>query len=153
MLVPSMGSTLDRNHDRILSWLLWGVDTPTGNLASQSRDSILTLRRVERQHHLIERLHSCRDRLTFGQLAAETGVAERTIARDIERLRNSGVPISVIPGRRGGAYLDHSVQIEPVELDLPEIAALMARLAAVGPTVNASATSAMHKLAAALCAG
>jgi predicted DNA-binding transcriptional regulator YafY len=120
------------------------------DLSSYSRDSLLTLRRVERQQHLIERLHASGDRVTFAQLAAALGVTERTIARDIERLRLSGVPVSVTAGRGGGAFIDHIAHVEPVKLDVPEIAALMASLAAVGPTVSESAASAMHKLAEAL---
>ena len=88
--------------------------------------------------------------MSFRRLADELGVTERTIARDIERLRHSGVPINVTAGRGGGVCINHVVQVEPVKLDMPEIAALMVSLAAVGPTVSASAASAMHKLATAL---
>lgn len=124
--------------------------TPSSELPALSRDSVLTLRRVERQQHLIESLCASNDRLTFRQLADRLGVAERTIARDIERLRESGVPISVATGRGGGALIDRAEPVDPVRLDLPEVAALMASLAALGPTVSDSATSAMSKLAAAL---
>ncbi|GAB3305463.1 HTH domain-containing protein [Epidermidibacterium keratini] len=126
------------------------MDAPTGSASAASRDSPLTLRRVERQQLLIERLHAGRGRVTFGQLADELGVAERTIARDIDRLRHSGVPIIVTPGRHGGAAIEHTGAISPVALDAPEIAALLASLSALGPSVSASAASAMHKLTAAL---
>lgn len=88
--------------------------------------------------------------MSFGRLADELGVTERTIARDIERLRHSGVPITVTAGRGGGASINNIARVGPVELDVPEIAALMASLAALGPTVSASAASAMDKLATAL---
>jgi predicted DNA-binding transcriptional regulator YafY len=126
------------------------VSTSAGNLSSQSRDSSLTLRRVERQQHLIERLHGNVGRVSLGRLAYELGVTERTIARDIERLRLSGVPITATAGRGGGVSINRIAYIEPLKLDMPEIAALMASLAAVGPTVSASAASAMYKLATAL---
>lgn len=118
--------------------------------AAASRDPHLTLRRVERQQHLIERLHAARSRLTLRRLADELRVAERTVARDLERLRHSGVPVTVTPGRGGGAIIDHASPPTPVDLDLPEIAALMASLTALGPTSSDSAASAMRKLVAAL---
>src|SRR5699024_1894748 len=120
--------------------------------AAASRDSHLTLRRVERQQYLIERLHASRNRLTHQRLADELGVTERTIARDIERLTQSGVPISVQPGRGGGAVIENVAPASPIDFDLPEITVLMASLAAVGPTVSESATSAMKKRATALSA-
>lgn len=115
-----------------------------------SRDNHLTLRRVERQQHLIERLHASPHRLTLRQLSDELGVAERTIARDIERLRHSGVPIRITQGRGGGAIIDRTSSARQIDLDLPEIAALVASLAALGPTASDSATSAMRKLVTAL---
>ena len=119
-------------------------------MAAASRDSHLTLRRVERQQYLIERLRASRTRLTHGRLADELGVTARTIARDIERLIHSGVPITAVPGRGGGIAIENGAPVGPIDLDLPEIAALMASLAAVGPTVSDSAASAMNKLAIAL---
>lgn len=129
------------------------MSPPTGQASAASRDAHLTLRRVDRQQHLIERLHTSPYRLTLGRLADDLGVTERTIARDLERLRHSGVPITVTPGRGGGATIAHITPPGPVELDLPEIAALMASLAALGPTASDSAASAMHKLTAALHPG
>ena len=105
---------------------------------------------MERQQHLVERLHATRVRLTHQQLADELGVTGRTIARDLERLSYSGVPISVVPGRGGGAIIEPLAPPGPIQLDLPEIAALIASLAALGPTATASSASAMHKLTTAL---
>lgn len=129
---------------------MMSVKRSRGQVAAASRDAHLTLRRVERQQHIIERLHASQTRLTHKRLADELGVTERTIARDIERLTHSGVPITVVPGRRGGVAIKNVAPTGPIELDLPEIAALMASLAAVGPTVSDSAASAMNKLATAL---
>lgn len=53
-------------------------------------------------------------------------------------------------GDRLRVAIENVAPVGPIDLDLPEIAALMAGLAAVGPTVSDSAASAMHKLAAAL---
>ena len=126
------------------------MNPPRGQASAASRDAHLTLRRVERQQHLIERLHTSSNRLTLGHLANELGVTERTVARDVERLRHSGVPITVTPGRGGGATIEHAGPPGPVELDLPEIAALVASLTALGPTASDSASSVMRKLTAAL---
>lgn len=126
------------------------VDQSRGQTAAASRDAHLTLRRVERQQYLIERLYASQSRLTHRRLADELGVTERTVARDIERLTHSGVPITVVPGRGGGATIEDIAPTGLIELNMPEIAVLMASLAAVGPTVSESATSAMHKLATAL---
>ena len=101
---------------------------------------------MERQQHLIERLHTSSSRLTLGRLANELGVTERTVARDVERLRHSGVPITVVPGRGGGVSIERATPSGRVELDLPEIAAL-------GPSASESAASAMRKLTAALRPG
>lgn len=123
-------------------------------LADRSRDGHLALRRVERQQALIERLHSAHGgRVALADLARELGVSERTAARDVERLRLSGVPLRAHPGRGGGVSLAPTRTAVTVELDLPEAAALMSSLAVLGPTVSPSAASAMRKLAAALAPG
>ncbi|WP_305038387.1 helix-turn-helix transcriptional regulator [Granulicoccus phenolivorans] len=89
-------------------------------------------------------------RRTFQELAHELGVTPRTVARDIQRLRHSGVPISVTPGRAGGAVLAAATEPLPLRLDVAEIAALISSLAAVGPTVSEPARSAMKMLVDAL---
>lgn len=119
-------------------------------LATSSRDPHLALRRVERQQHLIELLHASRRRITYQNLADALHVSERTIARDVARLRESGVPIHVTPGSAGGVSLERSATVEPIPFDLPELAALISSLTALGPTVNESASSAMRKLVRAL---
>ncbi|HSK96272.1 MAG TPA: HTH domain-containing protein, partial [Euzebyales bacterium] len=120
-------------------------------LAASSRDGHLALRRGERQQALIERLYAAHgQRLRMDDLARELGVSSRTVARDVERLRLSGVPLDVRQGRRGGVRLARTDTTITVTLDLPEVAALMSSLAVLGPTVSPSAASAMRKLAAPL---
>lgn len=120
-------------------------------LAAASRDGHLALRRVERQQRLIERLYAARGaRLHLAALARELHVSERTVARDLEQLRLSGVPVTAHPGRGGGVSLASNRAQLTIVLDLPEVAALMASLSVLGPTVTDSAGSAMRKLAAAL---
>lgn len=114
-------------------------------------EGFLALRRVERQQWLIERLHAVRGRLLpIETLAAELGVSGRTVARDVERLRSSGVPLETVPGRGGGVRLRPARAAIPIEFDLPEVAALMSSLAVLGPTASDSAASAMRKLVRAL---
>lgn len=121
------------------------------DLAAASRDSILALRRVERQQELIQRLHAAHGtRLQLNTLADDLGVSARTLARDVERLRLSGVPLRTHRGRGGGVSLSHTGALSPLTLDLPEAAALISSLAVLGPSVSHSATSAMQKLTAAL---
>lgn len=108
------------------------------------------LRRAERQQWLVERLYAASSRLTLDELARELDVSGRTVARDVQRLRESGVPLRVTPGRLGGVELGRRGPVDPVSLDLVEIAALMSSLAVLGPTVTESAASAMRKLAQAL---
>jgi predicted DNA-binding transcriptional regulator YafY len=123
-------------------------------LAALSRPGHLALRQVERQQALLERLHASRGkRVQLAELAHEFGVSQRTLARDVERLRLSGVPLTVQRGRGGGVSVVPSRSRLTIELDLPEAAALMSSLAVLGPTVTESAASAMRKLAYALSQG
>lgn len=120
-------------------------------LGASSRDGHLALRRVERQQALIERLHAARgERVQLGELARDLGVSARTVARDVERLRLSGVPLATYQGRGGGVRLLPAGARIAVVLDLPEVAALLSSLASLGPSATQSAASAMRKLAEAL---
>ena len=124
---------------------------PGIRLAAASRDGHLALRRVERQQVLIERLHAARgERVRLGELARELGVSGRTVARDVERLRLSGIPVDAQQGRGGGVRLLSMDAPMPIAFDLPEVAALMSSLALLGPSASESAGSAMRKLAGAL---
>ena len=120
-------------------------------LAANSRYGFLALRRVERQQALIERLHAAHgQRTSLEVLAHDFGVSIRTIARDVERLRLSGVPLDVRRGRGGGVSLGPAPAQVMIVFDLPEVAALMSSLTVLGPTATQSASSAMRKLAAAI---
>ncbi|PUA78996.1 helix-turn-helix transcriptional regulator [Nocardioides currus] len=122
------------------------------DLSSASRDSHLALRRVERQQWLVERLYAAHGALlVLDDLARELGVSARTVARDVARLRDAGLPLESRQGRDGGVRLDVTPdRLRAVDLDLPEIAALLSSLAVLGPTVSPSATSAARKPVAAL---
>jgi predicted DNA-binding transcriptional regulator YafY len=103
-------------------------------LATSSRDSHLALRRVvARQQALIKRLHAAHgERMRLEELARELGVSERTVARDVERLRSSGVPLDTSKGRTGGVRLVPANAPVTIVFDLPEVAALMSSLAVLG---------------------
>lgn len=122
-------------------------------LAAASRDGHLALRRVERQQALIERLYAARGvRVSLGELARDLSVSRRTVARDVERLQLSGVPLRTHQGRGGGVSLGPARSTITVAFDLPEVAALMSSLTVLGPSVSLSAASAMRKLTEALSA-
>jgi predicted DNA-binding transcriptional regulator YafY len=107
----------------------------------------LELRRVERQQALIERLQAAHGtRVPLADLARELGVSTRTVARDVERLRLSGVPITAHQGRGGGVELARTRTSVVLTLDIGEAGALVSSLAVLGPTATASAASAMKKL-------
>jgi predicted DNA-binding transcriptional regulator YafY len=118
---------------------------------SASADPHLTLRRIERQHALIEALRARRgEPAPATRLAQDLGVTTRTVERDIERLRHSGIPISVRRGPGGGYAFDARSKIDPIALDPGEVAALVVSLVALGPTATESAQTGMRKLLAAL---
>jgi predicted DNA-binding transcriptional regulator YafY len=120
------------------------------DLAAESRDSHLTLRRVERQQRLVELLAGVRQPVSSSALARQLGVGLRTVERDLARLRESGVPIESLPGPRGGSRLPRNAAPDPVPLTFEEIAAVIASLAALGPTATRSSASAMRALVQAI---
>ena len=124
--------------------------TAVVHLAAKSRDSHLTLRRVERQQRLVELLGATPEPMPSPLLARELGVGLRTVERDLARLRESGVPIESVPGPHGGSRLPRNVSPDPVPLTFEEIAAVIASLAALGPTSTRSADSAMRALVRAI---
>ena len=118
-------------------------------LAAASRDGHLALRRVERHHRILELLgHG--GTLTARALADRLGVSTRTVERDVDRLRDAGVPFTTRAGRAGGISLAPARRTAVVELDAAEIAAIVAAMAVVGTTSSPSAGSATAKLVAAL---
>ena len=55
---------------------------------------------------MVERLRGMNgNRINLESLAFELGVSSRTVARDIERLQHSRVPLTVDRGRHGGVSL------------------------------------------------
>ena len=59
------------------------------------------------------------------ELAGELGVSERTVRRDIERLRGLGYPVDAGPGVDGGYRLGAGAHLPPLLLDDDEVVALI----------------------------
>ena len=82
-------------------------------------------------------------------LADETGVTERTVRRDITRLRELGYPVDATTGRYGGYTLGRGGHLPPLVLDDDEAVAVAIglRAAAGGATgTESAALSALAKL-------
>ncbi|MFS4505248.1 helix-turn-helix transcriptional regulator [Clavibacter sp. Sh2141] len=84
------------------------------------------------------------------QLAAELAVTDRTIRRDIGRLRSLGYPVTSTTGLDGGYELTAGASLPPLLLDPDEAVAtfLALRAAAAGedPEAGAAARSALEKV-------
>jgi biotin operon repressor len=119
-------------------------------LAASSRDGPFALRRVERHQRIVEILVAAGESVSAAVLADRLGVGLRTVERDVRRLREAGVPLQTRRGRGGGITLPVTRGVRRVDLDVGEIAALLASLASLGPTVTDVATSANTALVAAL---
>ncbi len=125
--------------------------TVTDVAYSQSTDPHLTLRRIERQHALIEELRRQRGAPRSGSdLATALQTARRTIERDIERMRTAGIPITVQRGPGGGYSFNAPSTTVSLVLEPGEVAALLVALVALGPTATDSARTSMDKLTTAL---
>ena len=98
----------------------------------------------------MELLGEVRQPVSSPVLARQLGVGQRTVERDLARLRESGVPIESVPGPHGGHRLPVNTPPNPVVLTFQEIAALIASLVALGPTATQSSDSAMHALVRAI---
>lgn len=90
--------------------------------------------------------------LTAADLATELGVSVRTIYRDIEDLRSSGVPVA---GEAGVGYrLQAGYELPPMIFDAEELAALVTGARMVfrygDPELAAAARRALHKVEAVL---
>ena len=89
-----------------------------------------TLTRLERLDLLATRLKSD-EPLILKDIAAEMGVSTRTLSRDIDVLRERGLPIEADRGRGGGVRLHWSWGIGRIALSYREAVDLMVSLAVV----------------------
>lgn len=120
---------------------------PRIQLAARSRDGHLALRRAERQQALIELLAGAAPRMmTTTEIAHRLDVSPRTVERDLERLRDLGIPFTARRGRGGGHSLTVHREQHQITLDTAEIAAILSSLAIVGPNSSPSSASAVSSL-------
>jgi predicted DNA-binding transcriptional regulator YafY len=84
------------------------------------------------------------------ELAARLHVTERTVRRDVERLRHLGYPVEAVPGRFGGYQLSRGGRLPPLLFNDDEAAAIVIGLrSAIDGSVTGleeSAVSALAKL-------
>ncbi|GAB2908530.1 helix-turn-helix transcriptional regulator [Streptomyces mayteni] len=103
-----------------------------------------TTERVLRLLALLQRRASW----TATELAAELGVTDRSVRRDVERLRALGYPVRAAPGVGGGYQLGAGTRLPPLLLDDEEaIATAVSLRLASGGTVAGAAEAALRALA------
>ncbi|MFB9236774.1 helix-turn-helix transcriptional regulator [Plantactinospora siamensis] len=103
-----------------------------------------TAGRVLRLLMLLQRRRSW----TAGELAAELGVTDRSVRRDVERLRALGYPVSATAGVGGGYRLGAGARLPPLLLDDEEaIATAVSLRLAAGGTVTGAGEAALRALA------
>lgn len=81
------------------------------------------MKRIDRVTSL-QALLRARESATARQLAAELGVSERTVLRDLAALRDQGLPLEAQSGRGGGFRLDRDRGLVAVHFALGEVIAL-----------------------------
>lgn len=110
------------------------------------------MKRAERLHAISQRIRrSSPGLVSASTLAEEFGVSRRTIERDLESLRASGVPLYSAMGRRGGAGSLERGGARTVVLDEAQIVGLLVALhGAGGAPYDHAATSAVGELTDAL---
>ncbi len=87
-----------------------------------------TLGRIERLE-MITALAKSGELVTIGDMAAELGVSVRTISRDIDVLRDQGLPIDADRGRGGGVRLHRNWGVGRINLSYGEAVDLLISLA------------------------
>ncbi|MCP2259226.1 putative DNA-binding transcriptional regulator YafY, contains an HTH and WYL domains [Streptoalloteichus tenebrarius] len=103
-----------------------------------------TTERVLRLLALLQR----RPSWTASELAAELGVTDRSVRRDVERLRAIGYPVHAAAGVGGGYQLGAGARLPPLLLDDEEaIATAVSLRLASGGTVAGAGEAALRALA------
>ncbi|MEU0467484.1 YafY family protein [Amycolatopsis sp. NPDC006131] len=103
-----------------------------------------TVERVLRLLALLQR----RPSWTAAELAAELGVTDRSVRRDVERLRAVGYPVHATAGVGGGYQLGAGTRLPPLLLDDEEaIATAVSLRLASGGTVAGAGDAALRALA------
>ncbi|MDQ3501378.1 MAG: YafY family transcriptional regulator [Actinomycetota bacterium] len=82
------------------------------------------------------------------ELMGRLEVSERTLRRDIDRLRDLGYPVRAVPGPAGGYQLEAGAEVPPLLLDDEEAVAIaMGLLTAAGGTIAGIEETSLRALA------
>ncbi|MGI5130256.1 helix-turn-helix transcriptional regulator [Pseudonocardia sp. CA-107938] len=110
------------------------------------------MNRTDRLYALVEELRAVAPRPRSARwLADRFEVSIRTVERDLDALRQSGVPIWAEPGRTGGYALDRDRTLPPLALTAAEALAISVALrTAAGSPFDRAARSAAQKVLATL---
>lgn len=113
------------------------------------------MNRTDRLYALVEELRAVAPRpRSASWLARRFEVSIRTVERDLDALRQTGVPIWAEPGRTGGYALDRDRTLPPLALTPAEALAItVAVRTAQGSPFEGDARSAAQKVLATLPAG
>jgi predicted DNA-binding transcriptional regulator YafY len=108
--------------------------------------------RTDRLYALVEELRAVAPRpRSASWLARRFEVSVRTVERDLDALRQSGVPLFTEPGRTGGYAIDRSRTLPPLALTAAEALAISVALReSTGSPFAAAAASAVLKVLATL---
>jgi predicted DNA-binding transcriptional regulator YafY len=115
-----------------------------------AHDTIWGVNRTDRLYALVEELRAVAPRPRSAPwLARRFEVSVRTIERDLDALRQSGVPIFTEPGRSGGYAIDRSRTLPPLALTAAEALAISVALreSAESPFAEAAGSAAGKVLA------
>ncbi len=108
------------------------------------------MNRTDRLYALVEELRAVAPRpRSASWLARRFEVSVRTVERDLDALRQSGVPVFTEPGRSGGYAIDRSRTLPPLALTAAEALAISVALrdSATSPFAEAAASAARKVLA------
>ncbi|GAA4465759.1 helix-turn-helix transcriptional regulator [Phytohabitans houttuyneae] len=110
--------------------------------------------RTDRLYAIVEQLRAAAPgRRSAAELAARYEVSVRTIERDLDALKQAGVPIYADVGRHGGYTLDKAMSLPPLNFTPAEAVAVAIAVGRVDGTPFARvARSAVHKIVTAMSA-
>lgn len=110
------------------------------------------MNRTERLYALVEELRAVSPRpRSAAWLATHFEVSTRTIERDLDALRQTGVPVYAENGRRGGYVLDTAHTLPPLGMTAEEALVIMVALSALANSpLSSAARSAQQNVLATL---